>query len=139
VGNDEERMVMAAMTKISALSTVLALSLWVGPVAAGDITTDSPAADDTISADGDQLDHSGMVAASGGHATADESNVAVVTATNVNKFDVDHGGELNTGSINASNANTGGITVSMINTGNGVVMQNATNVNVFLGPQAGNP
>jgi hypothetical protein len=127
---------MAAMTKISALSTVLALSLWVGPVAAGDIATDSPAADDTIAAGGDPLDHSAMVAASGGQAV-EQNNVAATTATNVNKFDVDHGGEINTGGINSSNNNSGGITVSMINTGNGVVMQNATNINIYLAPQAG--
>ena len=49
---------MTAMTRISALSTILALGLWVGPAAAGDINTDSPAADDTLVANGDQLDPS---------------------------------------------------------------------------------
>src|SRR5882724_2963173 len=132
-------MVMTAMTRISALSTILALGLWVGPAAAGDINTDSPAADDTLTANGDQLDPGEMSAARGGHAVVDESNVAVATATNVNSFSADNGGQINTGAINSSNNNSGGITVSLINTGAGVVMQNATNINIFLAPQAGTP
>ena len=130
---------MTAMTRISALSTILALGLWVGPAAAGDMNTNSPAADDTLVTNGGQLDPSQMSAASGGHAVVDVSNVAVADATNVNHFSVDDGGQINTGAINSSNNNSGGITVSLINTGNGVVMQNATNINVFLGPPAGNP
>jgi hypothetical protein len=131
---------MTAMTRISALSTILALGLWVGPAAAGDINTDSPAADDTLVANGDQLDPGQMSAATGGHADAvDESNVAVATATNANTFTADNGGQINTGAINSSNNNSGGITVSLINTGAGVVMQNATNINIFLAPQAGTP
>lgn len=130
---------MTAMTRISALSTILALGLWVGPAAAGDINTGSPAADDTLVADGDQLDPAQMSAATGGHADAvDESNVAVATATNVNTFSADKGGQINTGSLNSANNNSGGITVSLLNTGNGVVMQNATNINIFLAPQGGN-
>jgi hypothetical protein len=129
-------MVMTAMTRISALSTILALGLWVGPAAAGDINTDSPAADDTLVANGDQLDPGQMSAATGGH--VDESNVAVATATNVNTFSTDNGGQINTGSLNSNNNNSGGITVSLLNTGNGVVMQNATNINIFLAPQGGN-
>jgi len=129
-------MVMTAMTRISALSTILALGLWVGPAAAGDINTDSPAADDTVVANGDQLDPGQMSAATGGH--VDESNVAVATATNVNTFSADNGGQINTGSLNSNNNNSGGITVSLLNTGNGVVMQNATNINIFLAPQGGN-
>jgi len=131
-------MVVTAMTRISALSTILALSLWVGPAAAGDANTGSPAADDTVAANGDQLDPSQMSSARGGHAVAEESNVAAADATNVNTFNADKGGQINTGAINSANNNSGGITVSLINTGNGVVMQNATNINVFLGPQAGN-
>ena len=127
---------MTAMTRISALSTILALGLWVGPAAAGDINTDSPAADDTLVANGDQLDPGQMSAATGGH--VDESNVAVATATNVNTFSTDNGGQINTGSLNSNNNNSGGITVSLLNTGNGVVMQNATNINIFLAPQGGN-
>jgi Tfp pilus assembly major pilin PilA len=127
---------MTAMTRISALSTILALGLWVGPAAAGDINTDSPAADDTVVANGDQLDPGQMSAATGGH--VDESNVAVATATNVNTFSADNGGQINTGSLNSNNNNSGGITVSLLNTGNGVVMQNATNINIFLAPQGGN-
>ena len=130
---------MTAMTKISALSTILALGLWVGPAAAGDINTDSPAADDTLVANGDQLDPGQMSAATGGHADAvDASNVANAEATNVNSFSADHGGQINTGSLNSANNNSGGITVSLLNTGNGVVMQNATNINIFLAPQGGN-
>jgi Tfp pilus assembly major pilin PilA len=129
-------MVMTVMTRISALSTILALGLWVGPAAAGDINTDSPAADDTLVANGDQLDPGQMSAATGGH--VDESNVAVATATNVNTFSTDNGGQINTGSLNSNNNNSGGITVSLLNTGNGVVMQNATNINIFLAPQGGN-
>lgn len=127
---------MTVMTRISALSTILALGLWVGPAAAGDINTDSPAADDTLVANGDQLDPGQMSAATGGH--VDESNVAVATATNVNTFSTDNGGQINTGSLNSNNNNSGGITVSLLNTGNGVVMQNATNINIFLAPQGGN-
>ena len=130
---------MTATTRISALSTILALGLWVGPAAAGDMNTNSPAADDTLVTTSDQLDPGQMSAARGGHAVAEESNVAVADATNVNHFSADDGGQINTGAINSSNNNSGGITVSLINTGNGVVMQNATNINVFLGPQAGNP
>src|SRR5438477_10658417 len=97
-------MVMTAMTRISALSTILALGLWVGPAAAGDIKTDSPAADDTVAANGDQLDPGQMSAATGGHAVVDESNVAVANATNVNSFSTDNGGQINTRAINSSNA-----------------------------------
>jgi len=129
---------MTAMTRISALSTILALTLWVGPATAGDANTGSPAADDTLVANGDQLDPNQMSSARGGHAVADESNVAAADATNVNTFTADKGGQINTGAIDSSNNNSGGITVSLINTGNGVVMQNATNINIFLGPQAGN-
>src|SRR5262245_56321510 len=129
-------MVMTAMTRISALSTILALGLWVGPAAAGDADTTSPAADDIVVAEGSQLEPSELSAASGGHAAVDQDNVNVEEAVNHNTFTVTDGGQLNTGSINSSNANSGGITVTMMNTGAGAVMQNATNINIYLSQQA---
>ena len=126
---------MTVTTRISALSTLLALGLWVGPAVAGDADSGAPAADDLLVASGDQLDPNKMSAASGGHAV-DETNIAIASATNVNSFDVDDGGQINTGSLNSSNNNSGGITVNLLNTGAGVVMQNATNINIYLAPQA---
>jgi hypothetical protein len=130
-----EQIVMTAMTRISALSTVLALGLWVGPAAAGDADTTSPAADDIVEAEGSQLEPSELSAASGGHAV-DQDNVNIQEGVNHNTFTVTDGGRLNTGSINSSNSNSGGITVTMMNTGAGAVMQNATNINIYLSQQA---
>lgn len=124
-------------TRIVALSTILALGLWVGPAAAGDADAGAPAADDLLMANGDQLDPGQMSAAAGGHAV-EETNIAIAVADNDNTFTITHGGELNTGAITSTNTNTGGITVSLMNTGAGVVMQNATNINIYLSSHAGN-
>jgi hypothetical protein len=124
---------MTAATKVAVLaSTILAFGLWVGPTAAGDSESEPPVADDLLLASDDQLDADELVRTSGG-AIIEQTNVTVPIAENKNTFIVTHGGEINTGSINSSNANTGGVTVTMLNTGAGVVMQNATNINIILG------
>lgn len=103
-----------------------------GPAAAGDSDSESLAADDLILASDAQLDSDELVRTTGG-SIIEQTNVTIPIAENKNTFIVTHDGEINTGNINSSNANTGGITVTMLNTGAGVVMQNATNVNIILG------
>jgi len=124
---------MTAATKVTVIaSTIFAFGLWVGPAAAGGADSDSLAADDLFLASEDQLGSDELVRTSGG-SVVDQQNNVIAVADNKNTFIVTQGGEINTGSINSSNANTGGITVTMLNTGAGVVMQNATNVNIYLG------
>jgi len=120
---------------ILAAASVLVFGLWVGTAAAGASDTGDPAAGDFLNVpSNDQL-------GSGEMSSTNTGQVTQVTSTSQdadvkhNDINIGDNSAMTTGSASTFSQNSGGFNVNMTNTGNNVVMQNTTNVNVYLGQQ----
>lgn len=128
-------------TLTNALGTIalgtIALGLWVGNAAAGESNLDDPAADELLLQGNDELATEELSAASGGAAVSQISVSKQDADVEDNPVTMGDGAVWATGSAAGGSANTGGVNVNMVNTGNFVVMQNTTNLNLYLdhGPQ----
>jgi len=116
-------------------ASLLAFGLWVGSAAAGESNTGDPAAGDFLNVpSNDQL-------GSGELSSTNTGQVTQLTSTSQdadvkhNDINIGDNSSMTTGSASTFSQNSGGFNVNMTNTGNNVVMQNTTNVNVYLGQQ----
>jgi hypothetical protein len=121
---------------ILAAASLLAFGLWVGGAAAGEPNAGDPAAADLLDVtNAGQLGTNEMSSTNGGQAITQISSTKQDADVTGNDMTIGDNSSVATGSATSISSNTGGLNVNMTNTGNYVVMQNTTNLNIYLGPQ----
>jgi hypothetical protein len=121
---------------VLAAASVFAFGLWVGSAAAGESTTGDPAAGDFLTVPGsDQLGTNDLSSASTGQVVTQITSTNQDAKVKDNDIVIGDNSSLTTGSATTISQNSGGFNVNMTNSGNNVVMQNTTNLNIFLGQQ----
>jgi len=127
---------MAAKKRaVLAAVSLLSFGLWVGSAAAGDPNSGDPAAGDFLNPGSDQLGTNDLSSTSTGNQVTQLTSTSQDANVKKNDINVGDNSSFATGSATTFSQNSGGFNVNMTNTGNNVVMQNTTNVNIFLGQQ----
>ena len=126
----------ATKQAVLAAASVLAFGLWVGSAAAGESTTGDPAAGDFLTVPtSDQLGTNDMSSASTGQVVTQLTSTDQNANVKDNDIVIGDNSTMTTGTASTLSQNSGGFNVNMTNSGNNVVMQNTTNLNIFLGGQ----
>src|SRR5262247_1309514 len=126
----------ATKQAVLAAASVLVFGLWVGSAAAGESTTGDPAAGDFLTVPGsDQLGTSELSSASTGQVVTQITSTNQDAKVKDNDIIIGDNSSMTTGTATTISQNSGGFNINMTNSGNNVVMQNTTNLNIFLGQQ----